>query len=45
MEADESTFSDEAECSEDWPYCECNNGTTEEEESDNVCDSCGKTLC
>lgn len=43
--ADDSTFEDFEDHSEDWPYCECDNGVDEEEDAFNVCKSCGKPLC
>lgn len=37
-------FEDNCDQSEDWPYCECQNETDEEEDAFNVCKSCGKPL-
>lgn len=43
-QADEATFTDPEDQSEDWPWCECGNEATIEEEDTNQCDSCGKPL-
>lgn len=42
--ADDSTFADPEDQSEDWPWCECGNEADEEEEAFNSCKSCGKPL-
>lgn len=43
-QSDDTTFEDFADQSDDWPYCECGNQTSLEEEDTNQCDCCGKAL-
>jgi len=42
--SDDSMFEDVEDMADDWPYCECDEQTTEGEEIDNRCACCGKAL-
>jgi hypothetical protein len=42
--SDDSMFEDVEDMADEWPYCECDEQTTEGEEIDNRCACCGKAL-